>query len=588
MGEIMDTKLLIGFAVVLGLLLILFTGTDVESPEPEPEIPSTGEQIGAGHFVLEQGGAVLLEETYEILFHPVEGYMLVSQGRLYVADQEIVLAQQAQFDRGFLPIFYHLAAEAPSGPQIISAQMGVAGLTMEVRVGTSSQQVVLADASDVALLDNNLIGHYAILLMAIRAEALDREFTAAIPQALLSLPASVEGPSTIEFRSGEVEHEGKRFDVSLGDTLITLIEYEGRLVGLINRTQGTLGYDVNRFPDGIEILGEGPEVRLPEGVLEQEVAFASQGLTLFGTLASPETGEGPHPAALFLHGSGPIDRDGNAPGLAMDAYRQLAHALAEAGIASLRFDKRGTGSSEGVARQASMSDLIDDARAALAALRARGEIDPSRVILIGHSEGAYLGPVLAGEDDELAGVALLAGAARPLDDITWWQIETMLRSAGADDTRVAAAFEQQTEYFAFVEGSTGDWSDYTAADLQAELSWLPDAAATQLLATPLGLPWLREHYLADTEAVLRQVTVPVFVLNGRKDSQIPFFEADAIAGILEAAGNANVTVHIVPDLNHFLRNHPEEPSLTYRHVEDPVDPRVVELLVQWVNELLGL
>ena len=581
----MNTKILIGLAVVLGLLLLALVGPAPNRPKPEPQ--PVGELITAGRFVLEQAGELVLEEEYTIFFHPVEGYMLLSQGVLYVQGAEISLAQQAQYDREYLPIFYQLGAETPSGTQIISAQMGLTGLTMEVRVGLAQQRTEVADVANLALLDSNVIGHYAVLLMAVRAEAIDRDFTAAVPQALISVPSRVEGPNSIEFTSAGATYEAKRFDVHLGDTKISLVEYEGRLVGLVNETQGTVGYDAGRFPDGIEILGEEEPVALPEGVSEETLTFESAGLSFAGTLATPE-GEGPFPAALFLHGSGPVDRDGNALGMAMDAYRQLARGLAQVGIASLRFDKRGVGASEGDLSVAAMSDLLDDAAAALDALRSAPQVDPDRVVLIGHSEGAYLAPAIAGTDAQLAGIALLAGAAQPLDEVTLWQIETLLRQRGATEEEIAASLEQEDAYIAFVEGSTGQWSDYTIEELQAALPWLTEDVAGQLAMTPLGLPWLREHYTADTEGALRAVSIPVFALNGDKDLQVPPESGERIRAILEEAGNENVTVHLLEDLNHLLRHHPEDPNLIYRHVEDPVDPRVIELLQTWAVERLAI
>jgi len=582
MGGIMNTKVLIGLAAVLGLLLIAFL-----APHEAPEPPDPGDLVAGGHFVIESSGVVLLEEQYTVFFHPTEGYMLLSQGTLQTADQRISLAQQAQFDRGFLPVFYQLAAKTATGTQIISAQLGLAGLTMEVRVGTSRRQTQIPDASNLALLDNNLIGHYAVLLMALRAGAIGGEFTAAVPQALLSLPATAAGPSAIEFHSGETVHQGERFDVRLGDTEITLIEYEGRLVGLVNRSQGTLGYDVDRFPDGIEVPEDPMPTELPGGVSEEETTFPSSELTLVGTITLP-AGDGPFPAVLFIHGSGPLDRDGNAPGFRMDAYRQLAHGLAEAGIASLRFDKRGVSESEGDAATASRSDLLDDVRAALAALREHDEVDSSRVVLVGHSEGAYLAPVIAAEDPTLKGIAVLAGAARPLDEITRWQVETTLRQQGASEEQVvAAALDQEDEYIAFVEGSNGEWSDYSVEDLQTTLPWLTEEAAGNLLATPLALSWLREHYLDDPAATLASVTIPVFVLNGEKDMQVPAEEAERIDAVLRDAGNSEVTVYVLPDLNHLLRYHSEEPSLVFRHIADPVDPRVIDLLRDWTLARVG-
>ena len=221
-----------------------------------------------------------------------------------VQNQTVSLSQQTQYDVDFLPVIYQLAAETPSGTQIVSAQLGLSGLEMEVRVGLARQTATVSDTTDLALLDNNLISQYVVLLAAIRAEALDREFTAAIPQALLSLPGRIDGPNSIEFRSGRGRFDGKRFEVHLGDTMIVLIESGGHLVGLINPAQGTVGYDVSRFPAGIEvdlIPSAGTDV---EGVDERDIALATDGLTLYGTLALPSEGDGPFPAALFVAGSG--------------------------------------------------------------------------------------------------------------------------------------------------------------------------------------------------------------------------------------------------------------------------------------------
>jgi pimeloyl-ACP methyl ester carboxylesterase len=273
--------------------------------------------------------------------------------------------------------------------------------------------------------------------------------------------------------------------------------------------------------------------------------------------------------------------------MAIDIQRQLAVALSEAGIASLRYDKRGVGSSEGDETLASRSDLLDDARAAIAALRAQPEIDPSRVILIGHSEGAYLAPILAVDDPTIAGVILLSGAARPLSDITLWQVQTLLAQGGADEAAVDAALEQQTAYIDFVKSSKGEWSDYTVSDLEMALPWLTDTSAAQLLSSSLALSWLREHYLADPVATLSHLKAPVLVISGEKDLQVPSSEAGLIQDAVEAGENDDVSVQVLPNLNHLLRTHPEDANLLYRHIQDPVDPRVIDLIQTWILDRFG-
>ena len=92
---------------------------------------------------------------------------------------------------------------------------------------------------------------------------------------------------------------------------------------------------------------------------------------LAGTLTVPD-GPGPHPGALIVPGSGPVDRDSNHAKLPIGVTRELAEALAGTGFATLRYDKRGVGESPGNWLAAGLGDNIDDASAALAALRAQG------------------------------------------------------------------------------------------------------------------------------------------------------------------------------------------------------------------------
>ncbi len=141
---------------------------------------------------------------------------------------------------------------------------------------------------------------------------------------------------------------------------------------------------------------------------ETDITIQSGPLSLRGTLVA--AGASPGPAALLVSGSGPLDRNSNAKRLPIDVMGQIASHLAAEGVTSLRYDKRGVGESNGEYLTAGIHDNIGDARAALEVLRARPEVDPRRIVVIGHSEGALIASDLA-RDGDLAGVALLAGAA---------------------------------------------------------------------------------------------------------------------------------------------------------------------------------
>ncbi len=141
---------------------------------------------------------------------------------------------------------------------------------------------------------------------------------------------------------------------------------------------------------------------------QQEVTFVSEGLKLAGTLTLPDSPQ-PAPAVLLVVGSGMVDRDESHPKLPIDVMRQLAERLAENGIASLRYDKRGVGASEGDFWTAGVSDNVTDAAAGIACLRSQPGVDPDRVYVCGHSEGATIAIRLAGAHEPIAGAILLAG-----------------------------------------------------------------------------------------------------------------------------------------------------------------------------------
>lgn len=581
----MSTKLLLVLGILLGVLALAMLWPLGPARAPEP-VESSGELLRTSRFVLEREGARWLEESFSLFLMPDGGRLLILQSTLTVSGVPIRIAAQTQYDGEYRPIAYQLAAETPTGTQIVSAQSAEDAFRMEVRAGAARQSSDLALADDPVLLDNNVIAHYAVLFEAIRTGSIAQTFSAAVPQALAGIPSRWEDPVPTRIQSGERFYDGKKTALHLGDVAIDLVSFEGRFVGLLNRTQGTVAYDADLLPNGLKLIET--ETTSPlEGVVEKHVSFRSADVVLSGTLCLPSTQTAPLCAALFVAGSGPVDRDGNAPGFAMDAYRQLAHALARNGIASLRYDKRGVGASQGDARVASRSDLVGDVRAAWGWLAGQPELAGVPRVAIGHSEGAYLIQELAADNPSVAGLILLCGSQQSLAAVTRWQVETLLRAQGASDEQVAAALAQEDEYLAFVKASRGQWSDISVAELRAALPWLSGPAAEQLKGSPLGLAWLREHYNADPTVVLARITCPVLVVSAGKDVQVPPEDGDAMAQVLREAGNAKVTSLVIADLNHVLRHHPEEPNPIYQHLDEPVDERVAASIVEWVKTVWG-
>jgi pimeloyl-ACP methyl ester carboxylesterase len=156
------------------------------------------------------------------------------------------------------------------------------------------------------------------------------------------------------------------------------------------------------------------------------VRFQAGDAMLAGTLQLPH-GSGRHPSVLLLPSYLARDRDGGwdrrrhpawfGPDGIGGLLARLAEALAERGVASLRYDKRGCGQSGGSWEKSDLFTLIDDARDALGWLRGRRDLDLRRTGLVGHGEGAAIAISVAIGDPVIAALTLVGGAARSFRDV---------------------------------------------------------------------------------------------------------------------------------------------------------------------------
>jgi pimeloyl-ACP methyl ester carboxylesterase len=251
--------------------------------------------------------------------------------------------------------------------------------------------------------------------------------------------------------------------------------------------------------------------------------------------------------------------------LPINVMGQIATHLDANGITSLRYDKRGAGRSDGDYLSAGFHDNVDDALAALEALRARSEVDPDRVVVIGHSEGALIASVLA-SDGQLAGVALLAGAATNGNDVLRWQARQVAATLPRPVRWLMKLLRQdlvrtQMKRLARIESSTED--------------------VIRIQFVKLNAKWFREFMAFEPVGALRRAAVPVLAITGTKDIQV---NPDDVA-LMEQAVATPFTGHLVDDVTHLLRTEHGAASVrTYkRQAREPLDQRVTEILTGWVT-----
>jgi dienelactone hydrolase len=172
---------------------------------------------------------------------------------------------------------------------------------------------------------------------------------------------------------------------------------------------------------------EPPPYAHPERFQEHEVQIGHGKWVLPGIVSIPQ-GDGPFAAVLLVHGSGSQDRDETIP--PNKPFRDLAWGLTSQGIAVLRYEKRTKVYAASMRSEMDTvtvkEEVIDDALEAVALLRDRPEIDAQQIFVLGHSLGGYLAPRIGAADPQIRGLIILAGSARPLEDVLLDQMTYVL------------------------------------------------------------------------------------------------------------------------------------------------------------------
>ena len=288
--------------------------------------------------------------------------------------------------------------------------------------------------------------------------------------------------------------------------------------------------------------------------------------TLVGSLACPATPT-PVPLVLFLSGSGPTDRDGNTsrrPGR-NDAVRMLADSLADRGIASVRYDKRGVGASGDTA--AAERDMRFDVYVADAAAWVRMlQHDPrfSSVTIVGHSEGSLIGMIAAHEAGADAFVSV-DGAGVPAGRILGTQLARQL------STPMLEAVEQVLRELE--AGRTVD-------SLPAVFALAP---ALQRIFRPSLQPYLISWFRYDPVDALARLHVPVLIIQGTTDIQTSPDDARALAG-----ARPGLSPTMIEGMNHVLKLVSPDATAQDRSYQDPTLPvpgRLVAEIATFVHDV---
>ncbi len=247
-----------------------------------------------------------------------------------------------------------------------------------------------------------------------------------------------------------------------------------------------------------------------------EVSWPLDSTTIDGTLVRPR-GPGPFPAVVMVAGSGPTDCDWNSPLLpgSNGSGCLIAEALARAGFASLRYDKRVVGrhareNLQALIGRLSMQSHVDELAGAVRTLASQAYLRDRRIVVLANSEGTLhaLNYQVGSPAIPFAGIVLIAPPGREVGTVTRSQLAAQAAGVPNGDA-LLALYDAAIDRFLAGEPIAPDPS-------------LPQGVQTLLqnLGSPASLPFARELWTADAATLLRQVDVPVLVIIGKKDSQV--------------------------------------------------------------------
>ncbi|WP_191841431.1 alpha/beta hydrolase [Catellatospora chokoriensis] len=283
---------------------------------------------------------------------------------------------------------------------------------------------------------------------------------------------------------------------------------------------------------------------IPTGATSVVFSSADCHVELAGTFTEPQV-NGPFPLAVMVPGSGALDRDATSFG--HQPFARLATELCDLGVATLRYDKRGTGLSGGDLATAGIDDHVSDVMAAVDHVWSRRGPIGGPVGIIGHSEGAANATYAAALGAQVDFLVLLAGAGVSGMDLLMEQHRRLSTAAGLSDEACEEARELQDHVLRTVR----DIDDYIrrAQLLKELLAPMTDGHELNTEIEQLASPWFQDFVRRDPTTALVQVACPVLAIWGDLDVQVPpELHVPAIRAV--APGS---TVEVWPGVNHLFQ-----------------------------------
>lgn len=332
--------------------------------------------------------------------------------------------------------------------------------------------------------------------------------------------------------------------------------------------------------------------------IEDQVSFENRhdNIKLEGTLTYPSKLEQAAPAVVFVHGSGPCDRDLDiASGTGL--FRELAHHLASRGIISLRYDKRGIGKSGGIYVSYDLDNFAEDGIAAVKLLESQPMVCNTSIGAIGLSQGGLVAPLIQLEYPSIDFIVLMGSPGS-------WDKEFFLRShyalAGISDTASAEAIrnrELMDELWKIMNSdSISEKKKETGKTILNEMwSYLDHLERrvlgyievnTDMWINEFTKPTIRKWYKYNHQNSLAMLECPVLAITGSKDRQAPSeYNLSKIRDAFIKSGKSNYKIVELKNVNHLFQNCVTGLPSEYERIGGDFSSEGFNVISNWINSL---
>ncbi len=373
-----------------------------------------------------------------------------------------------------------------------------------------------------------------------------------------------ESTSELGEHIGEYSIESEYSDGYLAVTIVEEYENNGFAIRLVYETNSTIaGLFFNYSPISKELINN-------ESFEEVAVTIGEE-YPLDGILTLPKGVEHP-PVVLLVHGSGATDK--NSTIFSNSPFQDIAHGLAEQGIATLRYDKRFFTYPELASELGSEvtleEEVLQDVEFALELLSNETRVDTSRIFVLGHSLSAGLTPYFAYSNENIYGIIAMAGSLRPLYEISYDQnkaIEEDALNGNFDDETTKEIIDQMEQVEADIE------------ILRDNLNEISDEQV--LLGLPAGYQKSAKEYAG--ENYIDEIDTPILVLQGTADFQV---SADVDYRFWEETleGRVGATLKLYDNLNHLMMQTNGKEDISDYQIKGTVSEEVIDEIAEFVKQ----